>query len=79
MRRLSARKEELYSMAGKNGRPAEDNRKVRCVETGEIYDNYREAAVAVGVDASTMYQCVSPRYGRSRCNKQHFEYISENE
>ena len=68
-------------MAGKskNGRPAEDNRKVRCIETGVIYDSYRDAAVAVGVDASTMYQCVSPRYTRSRCNKLHFEYLPETE
>lgn len=64
-------------MAGKNGRPAEVNQKVRCVETGEIYENYREAARSVGVDPSTMYQCVSPRYGRSKCNKLHFEYIPE--
>lgn len=64
-------------MAGKNGRPAEDHRKVVCVETGDVYDNYRDAARAVGVDPSTMYQCVSPRYGRSKCNKLHFEYISE--
>ena len=64
-------------MADKGGRPAEDNRRVRCVETGEVYDSYRAAANAVGVDAATMYQCVSPRYTRSRCKKLHFEYISE--
>ena len=64
-------------MAGKNGRPAENNLKVCCVETGKIYDNYREAAASEGVAASSMYQCVSPRYARSKCNGKHFNYIPD--
>ena len=64
-------------MAGKNGRPAEDHRRVRCIDTGKEYDNYREAAEVIGSDAASMYQCVSPRYSRSKCKGLRFEYISD--
>lgn len=62
-------------MAGRNGRPAEDHRRVRCIDTGTEYENYRDAAEAIGCDAASMYQCVSPRYGRRKCKGLRFEYI----
>ena len=42
----------------KNGRPLENNRKVRIVETGEVYDNYVEAAKAINGNRTCVYLCL---------------------
>lgn len=42
----------------KNGRPLENNRPVRILETGEVYDNYVEAAKAINGNRSCVYLCL---------------------
>lgn len=42
----------------KNGRPIENNRPVKILETGEVYSSYRDAADAVNGDRSCVWQCV---------------------
>ena len=52
-------------------------RKVRCIETGEVYNNYAEAGRAIGVDKSTVRQAV---IGKIKSAKGlHFEAIEEEE
>ena len=42
----------------KNGRPLENNRRVRIVETGNVYDNYVEAAKAINGNRACVYLCL---------------------
>ena len=52
-------------------------RKVRCIETGEVYNNYAEAGRAIGVDKSIVRQAV---IGKIKSAKGlHFEAIEEEE
>ena len=57
----------------KNGRPPTENQKVRIVETGEIFNNYREAAESINGNRSCVYLCLKGY------RKQHlgftFEYV----
>lgn len=43
----------------RNGRPIENNRPVKILETGEVYSSYREAADAVKGDRACVWQCVN--------------------
>lgn len=43
----------------KNGRPLEHNKPVRIVETGEVYDNYIEAAKAINGNRACVYLCLT--------------------
>lgn len=42
----------------KNGRPIENNRPVRIVETGQVYKNYIEAANAINGNRACVYLCL---------------------
>lgn len=42
----------------KNGRPIENNKPVRIIETGEVYDNYIEAANAIDGNRACVYLCL---------------------
>lgn len=42
----------------KNGRPLENNKKVRIIETGQVYDNYIEAAKAINGNRACVYLCL---------------------
>lgn len=47
--------------------------KVRCVETGEVFENAKEAAYSIGKSATAVNQCL---YGKmKRCGGLHWEYI----
>lgn len=59
----------------KNGRPPTENRKVMIVETGEIFNNYREAAEAINGNRSCVYLCLKGY--RKRHMGCRFEYIDE--
>lgn len=42
----------------KNGRPLQNSKPVRIVETGEVYSNYVEAAKAINGNRSCVYLCL---------------------
>lgn len=42
----------------KSGRPPTRNQKVRIIETGEVFKNYREAAEAINGNRSCVYLCL---------------------
>lgn len=46
-------------MKRKNGRPLENDKPVRIIETGEIYPNYVEAAKAIDGNRSCVYLCLN--------------------
>lgn len=46
-------------MKRNNGRPIENNRPVKILETGKVYSSYRDAADAVSGDRSCVWQCVN--------------------
>ena len=56
-------------------KPRAPQRRVRCVETGVVYENVKEAAASVGVTASSIYYCLR-RAGRT-CGGRHWEYAEE--
>ncbi len=43
----------------KNGRPIENKKPVKILETGKVYSSYRDAADAVQGDRSCVWQCVN--------------------
>ena len=51
-------------------------RKVRCIETGEVYNSYREAGKAIGVTATCISRAVSGR--QENAKGLHFEAVEEN-
>ena len=51
-------------------------RKVRCIETGEVYNGYSEAGKAIGVTASCIRQIVIGN--RKSARGLHFEAVEEN-
>ena len=60
-------------MRRKAGRPLENRRKVKIVETGAVYDNYILAAEAINGDRSCVYLCLQ---GTRRKHKGYtFEYV----
>lgn len=59
----------------KVGRPLQNNRRVRIVETGEVFDNYILAANAVGGNRACVYLCLDPLVLRHSHKGYHFEYI----
>ena len=63
---------EVIKNSGHSGRPAKLNRKVICLETGEAFDNYRDAAARLGVDRSNIYNCL--KGFRGSAGGYHFEY-----
>lgn len=60
-------------MSRKAGRPLENKRKVRIVETGEVYDNYILAAKAINGDRSCVYLCLNGT--RPKHKGYTFEYV----
>ena len=57
------------------GQPPSRTRKVRCLETGEVFDMIKQAAEAVHVGPSSILQCLS---GKSKtAGGLHWEYASE--
>ena len=52
-------------------------RKVRCIETGEVYNNYAEAGRAVGIDKSSVRRVVIGE--RKSVKGYHFEVVEEEE
>jgi hypothetical protein len=59
----------------KVGRPLTLNRKVMIVETGEVFDNYIEAAKAIDGNRSCVYLCLDPLVLRHSHKGYHFEYV----
>ena len=59
----------------RNGRPVENNRHVKVLETGKVYSNYREAADAVNGDRACVWQCVNGI--RSRHKELTFVYTDD--
>ena len=51
-------------------------RKVRCIETGEVYNSYGEAGKAIGSDASSICRLLSGE--RKSVKGLHFEAVEEN-
>ena len=45
-------------MNRKNGRPLENNKRVKIIETGKIYENYVEATKAIDGNRSCVYLCL---------------------
>lgn len=42
----------------RHGRPVENRKPVKILETGAVYPSYRDAAAAVSGDKSCVWQCV---------------------
>lgn len=57
------------------GRPAENHTKVRIVETGEIFKNYREAAEAIDGNRGCVLLCL--KGWRPSHKGLHFEYVED--
>ena len=49
--------------------------KVRCVETGEIYESISECARRIGGEKGSIAHCLSGE--RSTCRGYHFEYVED--
>lgn len=60
-----------------SGRPAKLNQKVKCLETGEVFSSYREAATALGLNRSNLYNCL--KGFRNSVGGYHFEYCEESD
>ena len=57
------------------GRPCEDFKKVRIIETGEVFDSYREAANAIRGNRSCVYLALK---GWRKGHKGYtFEYVDD--
>lgn len=59
--------------AAKSGANNPASRKVRCIETGQIYDSAREASKALGKDKSAVTNSIRHNH---RCGGYYWEYIS---
>lgn len=62
-------------MKRKNGRPIENDKPVRIIETGAVYKNYIEAADAISGNRSCVYLCL--RGDRARHMGFTFKYEEE--
>lgn len=62
-------------MSRKNGRPLSNDKPVKIVETGTVYDNYILAAEAINGNRSCIYQCLE---GYRKKHKGYtFEYVEK--
>lgn len=61
----------------KSGRPPTRNKRVRIIETGEVFDNYREAAKAINGNRSCVYLCLEGY--RAHHLGYTFEYVNDTE
>lgn len=58
-----------------NTRRKKNPKRVRCIETGEIFDSLAEAARAVGRDRTNICSCLKGR--QKTCGGFHWEYYKE--
>ena len=59
----------------KRGRPLINDRKVRIVETGQVFDNYILAAKAINGNRACVYLCLDDAVLRYAHKGYHFEYV----
>ena len=54
-------------------------KKVRCIETGEIFLSVKEAAEFVGRSSAALSQCLNKVYGHDTCAGFHWEFVPKEE
>jgi group I intron endonuclease len=72
-RKMSQKKKGMYQ-----GTKHPRAKKVRCIETGEIFDYIKEAAEKKKVNRAHISQACMNQYGRKTAGGYHWEYVEEN-